>query len=196
MPLLFATQNAHKAHEVAAILDGTGIELITLLERPDIPEPPETGTTFVENALQKARHVHELTGLPVIADDSGIEVDALGGAPGIHSKRFSPEGTDDANNQLLLHQLKTKADRTARYRCVLAIVTATQSEVVEAACEGKIAIQAQGSGGFGYDPYFLPDEAPGRTMAQLTLAEKNAISHRGRAFRRLPELLARVGESP
>ena len=189
MKLLFATRNAHKADEVARILAGTGITIETLLDHPDLPEPPETGDTFEANALQKARFVHERTGGLVMADDSGIEVDALGGAPGVHSKRFSDEATAAANNALLLDELEGVDDRTARFRCVLALVGPGFERTCDGRCEGRIGHTLRGDGGFGYDPLFLPDEAPGRTMAELTMDEKNTISHRGRAFRQLPALL-------
>ena len=124
MDILLATHNAHKIIEVKAILAGTGIGIRTLDDFPDITDLPETGDTFEHNALQKARAAWELTGLLAVADDSGIEVDALGGAPGVFSKRFSPEGTDAANNALLLRKLADtpEAGRTARYRCVVGVV--------------------------------------------------------------------------
>lgn len=189
MHLLFATNNAHKVEEVRAILEGTGVVVRSLAEAGVDVDPPETGDTFEANALQKARYLHERTGLPCIADDSGIEVDALGGAPGVHSKRFSPEGTDAANNRLLLERLAGITDRRARFRCVVALVGLGPDRTLEGRCEGRIADSPRGQGGFGYDPLFLPDEAPGRTMAELSPAEKNAISHRGRAFRQLPAAL-------
>ena len=189
MQLVFATHNAHKADEVRAILAGTGITVRTLADLDHHDEVPETGDTFVANALQKAHHVHALTGLPCVADDSGLEVDGLDGRPGVHSKRFSPEATAAANNALLLQQLVDGADRTARFRCVLALVGLGEPRTVEGACEGRIAHTMSGEGGFGYDPLFLPDETPGRSMAELSADEKNAISHRGRAFRQLPGLL-------
>lgn len=190
MRLLFATGNAHKLVEVRQILAGRGIELLSLADRPEVGECPETGDTFEANALEKARYAQQRSGLPCIADDSGIEVDALGGRPGVRSKRFSPEGTDAANNALLLARLEGREDRRARYRCVLALALAPGVErTVEGRCEGLIGTGLRGEGGFGYDPLFWPVEHPGRTMAELSMAEKNAISHRGRAFRQLPELL-------
>lgn len=193
MRLIFATNNAHKAEEVRALLAGTGIVLETLHAHPEIPEPPETGDTFVANALQKAYFVYERTGTLCVADDSGLEVDALGGAPGVHSKRFSPEATHAANNTLLLKKLSGIAERTARFRCVLALVGDGIEQTVDGRCEGAIATALTGEGGFGYDPIFLPEEAPGRSMAELSMAEKNAISHRGRAFAALPSLLTSLG---
>jgi len=189
--IVFATNNAHKVQEVAAILAGADVELIGLDAFPDLPEPPETGDTFEHNALQKARFVFERTGLPCIADDSGLEVDALGGAPGVHSKRFSSQATHQSNNALLLERLAGVTERTARFRCVLAYVDGERQATVAGACEGRVATQEKGTDGFGYDPLFLPDEAPGFAMAELSLAHKNRISHRGRAFQRLDELLGR-----
>lgn len=171
------------------MLAGTDITLITLLDRTDLGDAPETGDTFEHNACQKARYMYEKTGLPAIADDSGIEVDALGGAPGVHSKRFSPEATAEANNALLLSKLDGVSDRSARFRCVLAYVGDHGERTVDGRCEGQVATEASGTDGFGYDPLFLPNESPGRSMAELSMDEKNAISHRGRAFAQLPQLL-------
>jgi len=192
MKLLMATRNAHKLTEIRQILSGSDIQILSLDDVLGLPdELPEDGNTFEHNALQKATFAHQITGLLCCADDSGIEVDALDGRPGVFSKRFSPEGTDDGNNRYLLEQLKDKQDRTARYRCVLALVGDGVQHTADGRCEGRIGTVYSGDGGFGYDPLFLPDEAPGRTMAQLTMEEKNAISHRGRAFRQLPGLLPR-----
>lgn len=190
MKIIFATNNAHKVHEVRALLGDAELELVTLREAGLDIDPPETGDTFRDNALQKARFVHELTDLPCIADDSGIEVDALNGAPGVHSKRFSEQATAESNNALLLEKLDGIDDRTGRFRCVLALVGLGDEVTVEGRCEGRIDTGLSGEGGFGYDPLFLPDETPGRSMAELTMAEKNRISHRGRAFAQLPRLLA------
>ncbi|MBW1879200.1 MAG: RdgB/HAM1 family non-canonical purine NTP pyrophosphatase [Deltaproteobacteria bacterium] len=189
MDLLLATQNVHKAIEVRAILAGAEITLRTLDDFPDLGELPETGDTFEANALQKARTAWEATGLLSVADDSGLEVDALGGAPGVYSKRFSPEGIAQTNNRLLLDKLRDVSDRTARFRCVIAVVGPGWERTAEGRCEGRISHVPRGDNGFGYDPLFLPDETPGRTMAELDMDEKNAISHRGRAFRQLPGLL-------
>ncbi|MFK7930310.1 MAG: RdgB/HAM1 family non-canonical purine NTP pyrophosphatase [Myxococcota bacterium] len=192
MKLLLATRNAHKLTEIRQILAGFDIEILSLDDVTGLPEElPEDGDTFEHNALQKATFVHEATGLLCCADDSGIEVDALDGRPGVFSKRFSPEGTNDGNNRYLLEQLEGRQDRAARYRCVLALVGEGVRSTADGRCEGRIGTTYLGEGGFGYDPLFLPDEAPGRTMAQLSMDEKNAISHRGRAFRQLPDLLPR-----
>ncbi len=189
MELLFATRNAHKASEVAALFAGTDVVLRTLDDAGIDVDPPETGDTFVHNALQKAHYVYALTGLPCIADDSGIEVDALDGAPGVYSKRFSPEQTAEANNALLLHKLDGVDNRAARFRCVLAVVGVGEDTTFDGRCEGRIALGHSGTEGFGYDPIFLPNETPGRSMAELSMDEKNAISHRGRAFSQLPAFL-------
>ncbi len=193
MRILIATRNDHKLHEIRAILADSGMEISDLRSVEGAPEElPETGSTFVDNAIEKARFIYELTGQVAVADDSGIEVDALGGAPGVFSKRFSPEGTDQANNAFLLQKLAGVSDRRARYRCVIAVVGPKGEFVAEGRCEGSIVEGPRGHGGFGYDPYFVPEEFPDRTMAELTLDEKNAISHRGRAFRQLPSLLTRI----
>ncbi len=191
--LVFATHNAHKVEEVRRILEGTGIEIRSLADLGFRDDPPETGSTFESNALQKARFVHDHTGLPCVADDSGLEVDALGGAPGVHSKRYTPEANADSNNTKLLTELTGTSDRAARFRCALALVGPEGEFTASGACEGHILEAHSGAGGFGYDPIFAPAEAPGRSMAELSADEKNAISHRGRAFRQLPDLLARLG---
>ena len=160
---------------------------------PDLPEPPETGDTFEANALQKARFVHAALGLPVLADDSGLEVDALEGAPGVHSKRWTPEATAASNNRRLLVELAGRPDRAGRFVCALAVVGPDGEAVHRGTCEGRILEQQRGAQGFGYDPLFAPDGAPGRSMAELSMAEKNIISHRGAALRQLPELLAQAG---
>lgn len=193
MQVVFATNNAHKVTEVRAILAGSGFKVLTLAEAGLDIDPEENGTTFEANAAIKARAVHALCGGWVVADDSGIEVDALGGAPGVQSKRYSEQGTAQANNAKLLRELKGRSDRTARFRCVLAVVDPDGNEAfADGRCEGTIAHELSGAQGFGYDPLFLPDDHPGRSMAELTMEEKNAISHRGRAFRELPRLLKGV----
>ncbi|MEQ1566181.1 MAG: RdgB/HAM1 family non-canonical purine NTP pyrophosphatase [Myxococcota bacterium] len=191
MRVVLATHNHHKVDEVRQI--APDIEWVTLADLGFTEDPPETGATFAANALQKARFVYERAGATALADDSGLEVDGLGGAPGVHSKRFSPEETAEANNALLLARLTPGLDRTARFRCALAVVGPGGEGVVEGACPGAIATAPRGANGFGYDPLFLPDESPGRTMAELSPAEKHAISHRGRAFAQLAALLSRVG---
>ncbi len=189
MQLLFATHNAHKVEEVRVILAESGIELVTLSDIGFSEDPPETGDTFEANALQKARWVRERTGRAVVADDSGLEVDALGGAPGVYSKRFSPEALPGPNNALLLSKLQGVPDRRGRFRCVIAVIDDRGERTASGSCEGRIGTALPGTGGSGYDPLFLPDEIPGLSLAEVSMAQKNAISHRGRAFRQLPGLL-------
>ena len=198
MQVVLATWNAHKVEEVTQILKhaGADVEVVGLEVFGGLPEAPETGATFAENALQKARFVFERVGGPdrvVVADDSGLVVDALNGAPGVHSKRFTPEATAESNNQRLLTELTHKDNRAARFVCVMAVVSAGDHRVADGWCEGHIAHTPRGDGGFGYDPLFVPEGWDGRTLAQASAAEKNAISHRGRAFRQLPEALAALG---
>lgn len=188
--LWLASLNAHKAEELGRMLAGHNVEVISLATRPDIGEPPETGATFEANALQKARFVFEATGEPALADDSGLEVDALDGAPGVHSKRYTAEATAASNNRALLMALDGVSDRRARFVCALALVSKLGEEVVRGVVEGEIGHAPRGDGGFGYDPLFLPADAPGRSMAELSPQEKDDISHRGRAVALLPNLFA------
>src|SRR5215208_6941875 len=179
--LVVATRNDHKLRELAESLED--VELLPLPD--DVTLPPEEGETFAENALDKARAANEATGLPAIADDSGIAARALGGRPGVRSARFAgPEATDEQNLDLLLREVAGAEDRHVAYVCALAYVSQAGEElVVEGRCEGKLAAEPRGSGGFGYDPAFVPeDTGPGddRTMAELDPAAKHAISHRGR----------------
>jgi XTP/dITP diphosphohydrolase len=178
--LVVATQNAHKLRELQQIL--ASVELVPLPR--DLELPPETGDTFAANALAKARAARAATGEPAIADDSGIAAPALGGAPGVRSARYGgPDATDEENLELLLSELDDKVDRSVAYVCALAYIDAEGAEwVFEGTCEGTLAREPRGGGGFGYDPAFIPREtADGRTMAELEPAEKHAISHRGRA---------------
>lgn len=186
MKIVLASRNAHKVQEVRRI--APQVEWVAM---PDhLPDPPETGDTLQENAVQKARFVAEATGAWALADDSGLEVDPLGGRPGVRSKRYSPEGTDAANNALLLRELGDRRDRTARYRCVVALCGPDGTvRTASGACEGAIGTAPRGTNGFGYDPLFLPAATPGRTMAELAPAEKDAISHRGAALAHLERLL-------
>ena len=188
MRLVLATRNAHKLHELATLLDGHEI-----VELPDAVElPPEDGATFAENALAKARAAAAATGMPAIADDSGICVAALGGAPGVRSARWAGEDATDADN---LRKLLDRAPGGARLEYVCAIAFADPGEgtehVVEGRCQGTMTSEPRGAGGFGYDPAFVPDDDhSGRTMAELDRHEKDAISHRGRAARELQAWLA------
>jgi XTP/dITP diphosphohydrolase len=192
-PLLLATRNQHKLRELRE-----AIPRVELRPLPDgIELPPELGDTFEANALAKARAAHDSTGMAAVADDSGIEAAALGGAPGVLSARFAGEDAgDEANLAKLLAELEGAEDRRLAYVCVLALVSGPDGErIFEGRCEGTLAAEPRGSGGFGYDPAFVPnDTGPGdnRTMAELRPEEKHAISHRGRAARALSEWLEKV----
>lgn len=180
MKLLLATKNAHKLREFTRLLDGR-VELEGLPDASVAPE--ETGSSYAANALIKARAAAQETGRAAFADDSGIEAETLGWAPGIYSARFSGEGaTDQRNLDKLIGEVP--AGSRLRYVCVIAHVEPGGSErTFEGVCEGTMAESASGAGGFGYDPVFVPDTHPGRTMAELSDAEKDAISHRGQAAR-------------
>jgi XTP/dITP diphosphohydrolase len=183
---VLATRNAHKAREFDALL--APHEVVPLPD--DVELPPETGETFADNALDKARAAARATGLAAIADDSGIAAEALEGRPGVRSARFAGEDATDEENLAKLLREAPAGSRLA-YVCALAHVTPDGDEhVVEGRCEGVLAAEPRGSGGFGYDPAFIPDEHADRTMAELAPEAKDAISHRGRAAR---ELLAWLG---
>ena len=187
MKLVLATRNAHKVQELGALLAPHELEPLP----DDVVLPPETGTTFADNALIKARAAAAATGRPTVADDSGIEAAALGGAPGVHSARFAGEhATDEENLDKLLREAPAGSD--VAYACVLAYVDpATGAEqLVEGRCTGTLTDEPRGTGGFGYDPAFVPVEHPDRTMAELSDEEKGAISHRGRAASELRAWLA------
>jgi XTP/dITP diphosphohydrolase len=187
--VILASSNAGKLAELTVLLAPLGFEL-TPQQELGIPSPPETGATFLDNALLKARHAARRHDLPAIAEDSGIEVDALGKAPGVRSARFAGEGAaDEENLQKLLAQMRDvpAARRGARYRCAIAFVrSAADAEPItaEGAWEGSIAQAPRGTGGFGYDPIFVPAGAE-RTAAELAPSEKNAVSHRALALRAL-----------
>lgn len=189
MRVVVATGNRGKLAELAVLLAPLGVEIAPQAAFGIMP-PPETGTTFLENALIKARHAARIAGLPAIADDSGLEVDALEGAPGVHSARFAGEGAGDAaNNAKLMASMQNVPieKRSARYRAVIVLVRTTNDMsplIGEGTWEGRIALAPRGLGGFGYDPLFEPGDAPG-TAAELSPADKNARSHRGSALRAL-----------
>jgi XTP/dITP diphosphohydrolase len=189
MPLLVATRNEHKLRELREALPGIELEPLP----PVVELPPEEGDTFAANALGKARAAHAATGRVAIADDSGIEASALGGSPGVRSARFAGEGaSDDANLEKLLSELADAKDRRVAYVCVIALVDEGGERLFEGRCEGTLAREPRGTGGFGYDPAFVPDDTgpdDERTMAELAPAEKHAISHRGRAARALAAAL-------
>ncbi|MBR2429596.1 MAG: RdgB/HAM1 family non-canonical purine NTP pyrophosphatase [Alistipes sp.] len=188
MKIVFATNNAHKLSEVRAVL-GEGFELVTLREVGITEDIPETGATLDENASQKAHYVYERTGMDCFADDTGLEVEALNGAPGVRSARYATEGHDfAANNRKLLHELEGKTNRRARFRTVISLIRGGVEQQVEGIVEGRIATAEAGCGGFGYDPLFIP-EGHEVTFAEMSADEKNAISHRGRAVAELVKLL-------
>lgn len=190
MRLVLATRNAHKADEFAQMLAPHAVDPLPA----DVELPPETGETFAENALGKARAAAAATGRAAIADDSGIEAEALGGRPGVRSARFAGEDATDAENLAKL-LAEAPAGSAVAYVCALAYVTPDGAEhVVEGRCTGTLAAEPRGTGGFGYDPAFVPDDRDdGRTMAEITAAEKAAISHRGRAARALLDVLSPGG---
>jgi XTP/dITP diphosphohydrolase len=189
-----ASSNAGKLREMAALLQRLGIELVAQSEF-GVEDADETGTTFEENSLLKAKHAAEATGLPAIADDSGLAVDALDGAPGVYSARYSgPYATDEKNNRKLLAALADVAapDRGAAFHCVATFVHPDGSPPLVASGEwrGSILMAQKGDGGFGYDPLFLDPES-GRSSAELPAQEKNARSHRGEALKKLVQLIER-----
>ena len=189
--LLFATTNAGKLKELRGLV-GDAVEVVSLKDLPPVPEPVEDAETFEGNAEKKARAYAEATGLPSLADDSGLCVDALGGRPGVHSARYAP-GDDRARYEKLLGELSGVPEerRTASFRCALCLaLPGGKSHVEVGRCEGRILNGPKGAHGFGYDPvFFIP--ALGKTMAELTSEEKAGVSHRGEAFRKMrPVLLA------
>ena len=184
MTILIATNNPHKSDEIVAMLaEFPGVRVLTLrdlAEQP--PEPVEDGATLEENAYIKAREIHDATGLPTLADDTGLEVDALGGAPGVYSARYAGEGATYADNcAKLVAELEGKENRRARFRTVMCFVDGARTLFAEGSVEGHIVPVGRGAGGFGYDPIFVPEGSP-KTFAEMESAEKNAISHRGRAL--------------
>ena len=186
--IIFATNNAHKLSEVQAVL-GDRFRLVTLAECGITEEIPEEQQTLEGNASQKSHYLHGRTGLDCFADDTGLEVDALDGAPGVHSARYATDGHDfAANNRLLLRNLAGAADRRAHFRTVIALILDGREYLFEGRVDGRIAESEAGCGGFGYDPLFVP-EGFDKTFAEMGADEKNAISHRGRAVRRLVEFL-------
>ena len=185
---VLATANPDKAREIAALLEGFDV-----VPRPaEVPDVEETGTTLLENARLKAQALVDATGEAAVADDTGLEVAALDGAPGVYSARYAGEGATYADNVAkLLDALAGRSDRRARFRTVaVARFPDGREAVAEGVVQGTIAEAARGDGGFGYDPVFVPDDGDGRSYAELSADEKNAVSHRGRAFRALAESLS------
>ena len=193
--IVLASGNAGKVREINKLFAGSGIEVVPQSEF-NVPEIPETGTTFVENAIIKARHAAECTGLPAISDDSGIEVDALDSRPGVYSARYAGEGASDQdNNDQMLKELEgvAEAERTARYQCIIVFMRSHTDPVpiiTQGSWEGRILEAPQGDGGFGYDPVFIEPEL-GVSSAELTPEEKNQRSHRGKALAELSKILRR-----
>ena len=192
MEILVATRNLGKVREIRKALGGLGLKIHSLGDFENVPSVEEDGESFAENALKKARFYSKACGKLTISDDSGLEVDALKGAPGIYSARFAgTKASDRENNQKLLHLMEVIAPskRGARFRCSIAIVSPKGSEkVVEGKCSGRIGLKEAGRRGFGYDPLFIFPRL-GKTMAQLTLEEKNKVSHRGIALRKLRKII-------
>jgi XTP/dITP diphosphohydrolase len=198
--LLVATGSRHKFGELRDLLDLPNTELLSLADAGLSDTADEVGATFEANATIKALHYAELSGLPTLADDSGIEVDVLGGRPGVHTRRYAgPAATDADNNRKLLGELADfygPDERTARYRCVLVLAEdGAIAEQTRGTFEGRIAFEPRGTGGFGYDPIFEPSTEPvdGRTVGQLNAEEKNRVSHRAQATRTMRERLVARG---
>ena len=198
MKILLATQNQGKVRELQDLLAGENIEVLSLLDISDWEDVEENGKTFADNATLKARAAVLRTGLIALADDSGLEVDALDGAPGVYSARYAGEPKDDErNNDKLLALLESVPDdkRTARFRCALVVATPDGEEyLTEGMVEGRILRQRRGKGGFGYDPLFFVTEFA-RTMAELNLAQKNKLSHRSQAVHKVIPILQALKES-
>ena len=208
MKIVFATGNIGKLREASEIL-GEGFELVSLAQAGIEEDIPETGNTLRANSLQKAQYLYDKLGCDCFADDTGLEVDALGGAPGVYTARYAGEGKDfNANMDKVLYELsviegeghmaeefglKTKpASRRARFKSVVTLIIDGKIKMFEGTLEGEIAREKSGNGGFGYDPIFIADEYPGLTLADISEEEKNAISHRGKALRAMAQWLNSV----
>ncbi len=188
MKLIFATNNAHKLREVAQVI-GSCVELVSLAECGVVEDIPENEPTLEGNALAKARYIYSRTGQNCFADDTGLEVDALGGEPGVRSARYATDGHDDeANKKLLLQRLEGAECRDAQFRTAIALILDGKEYLFEGIVRGHIACEEHGDGGFGYDPLFVP-EGYELSFAEMSADEKNAISHRGRAVRALAAFL-------
>ena len=191
MKIVFATNNAHKLGEVSQVV-GDKFELVTLRECGITEDIPENEPTLEGNALAKARYVYSRTGLNCFADDTGLEVDALGGEPGVRSARYATDGHDDeANKRLLLERMQGVDSRAAQFRTAVALILDGKEYLFEGIVRGEIATEEHGEGGFGYDPLFFP-EGGDKTFAEMSAEAKNEISHRGRAVRKLAEFLQKM----
>ncbi len=183
MKLVFATGNKGKLREAAEIL-GEGFELTTPMDFGITEDIPETGDTLKDNSLQKAQYLFDRCACSCFADDTGLEVDALGGAPGVYTARYAGEGKDfNANMDKVLYELRDKESRRARFKSVITLIINGQTLFFEGTLEGEISYEKSGNGGFGYDPIFIADEYPGKTLADISEEQKNEISHRGKALR-------------
>ena len=206
MKLVFATGNSGKLREASEIL-GEGFELVTPADFGIVEDIPETGKTLRANSLQKAQYLYDACGCDCFADDTGLEVDALGGAPGVYTARYAGDDKDfNKNMDKVLYELATlecearmakdlgikvrKVSRRARFKSVITLIINGEKHFFEGALEGEIAYEKSGNGGFGYDPIFVADEYPGQTLADITEEQKNAISHRGKALRAMAAWLA------
>ena len=190
MKIVFATNNAHKLREVQQTV-GDKFEIVSLRECGVVEDIPENEPTLEGNALAKARYIYSRTGLSCFADDTGLEVDALGGEPGVRSARYATDGHDDeANKRLLLERMEGKENRGAQFRTAMALILDGEEYLFEGVVRGEILTQECGNGGFGYDPLFAP-EGHSESFAEMSAEEKNAISHRGRAVRKLAEYLGK-----
>lgn len=191
MPLIFASNNAHKLQEISSITQGI-VRIVSLQEIGCYDDIPETGETLTDNALQKARYVFERYGGDVFADDTGLEIDALNGAPGVYTARFAgPQCSPADNIAKTLECMQGITDRTAYFKTVIAGIISGKEYVFEGVVKGEIAEQVMGDGGFGYDPIFIPDGYD-ISFAQMAMSEKNTISHRGRATAKFVEFLRGV----
>ncbi|MAA78397.1 MAG: non-canonical purine NTP pyrophosphatase, RdgB/HAM1 family [Deltaproteobacteria bacterium] len=199
MQIIIATNNQGKKREFQQLLSDNNVRISCLDEYHQIPDPPETKNTFDGNALQKAEfvfsHFNTQPNVIVIADDSGLCVEVLHGAPGVHSKRYSKEQTSVANNKKLLSALEGIADRVAYFHCSIAIVSHQGTHVVQGQCHGAIATNLSGTGGFGYDPLFIPDAFSDQTMATISSSQKNMISHRAHALHKALPIIQQILKS-
>ena len=192
MKIVFATGNKGKLREASEIL-GDGFELISLADAGIYEDIPETGDTLKDNSLQKAQYLYDRCGCDCFADDTGLEVDALGGAPGVYTARYAGDDKDfNKNMDKVLHELEKlePVSRRARFKSVITLIIDGKAHFFEGTLEGVIAKEKSGNGGFGYDPIFIADEYPGQTLADISEEEKNAISHRGKALRAMARWLS------
>jgi len=198
MRLILATKNEGKVREIKGLLEPMGFELSALLDYPEIPDVVEDGETFISNARKKARSIADITSAWTLADDSGLVVDALNGAPGVHSARYAgKQGDHLANNQKLLSEMDAVPDgkRNAAFVCVMVLVSPNGDDwVVEGRCDGSIGHKPSGSDGFGYDPLFYL-QGEGKTMAELPLERKNELSHRGKALKQMMGVLEKIAKN-